>query len=129
VTYLLDDRTATWARGLIRAGREHGPAVVYGSDEWWTFDAGHPRRLAAIIVAAESHRHTLHPDVIAEDLRTEMAAQEWLSGRLLVEAGHDVALGADWPAIFGRATYAELCDRRGEPEKAERARARLRGVA
>ena len=63
MTWLLDDRTALYARDLIRAGRKHGPLPAYGDEIWWSLSVGSPQRLAAIFVAAESHRHTLHPAV------------------------------------------------------------------
>jgi len=48
---------------------------------------------------------------------------------LFVQTSHDVASALDWEAVFRRPDHATLCERRGEPEKAERARAWFRGVA
>jgi hypothetical protein len=109
MTWLLDDRTATWARDLIRAGREHGPLPVYGSDEWWELEAGNPRRLAAILVASEGRRHYLHPDVIAEDLREQMRQADLEIAARVRTASWDVSAAWTLPT---QPTQVELERRR-----------------
>jgi hypothetical protein len=121
MTYLLDDRTATWARNLIRAGREHGLLPTYGDDTWWTFDAGHPQRLAAIIVASEGHRHYLHPDVIAEELREQMRQADLELARRVREASWDVSAGWTLPTA---PSHADLAVRRTDYDGGSWARER-----
>lgn len=108
----LDDRTSRWALNLIRAGRETGPLPIYGDATWWTYQAGQPQRLAAIIVAAEARRHDLHPEVIAEDLRQQLADEDEALWERVRSTSYDVSAAHDWVAESRRRTFAELQQRR-----------------
>ena len=62
------------------------------------------------------------PVVIAAELLWELE-QDRVA---LIRTSHDVSAALDWRAAAASPTYAELCDRRGEPERADRARQRMR---
>ena len=101
---------------LIIAGRAKGPVPAYGSVEWHRLPVGSARWLAAVLIAAECWRTYTDPAEVAWRLRTELEHQD--------------DEPAAWPPevvamvhrVAGRPSYATLCDRRGEPEKAARAR-------
>jgi len=119
-----------WAARFIRAG---GPDVPdYGSPAWEQLDDRDPRKVAACVLAAEAHRTYWSPEEHARRLHAELDAlrdyeEPAVWSPELVAAVHRTA---------NRPTYAELCDRRGEPERAAgarqheaRMRARMREVA
>jgi hypothetical protein len=98
----------------------------YGTDEWHALPDQDPRRAAAVMRAAEAWRRHCSPWQVAQDMRDSLAEIRDVIAYTFVQTSHDVAEAeaADWDAIFDRPTFAELCDRRGEPERAERARER-----
>jgi hypothetical protein len=121
----LQPRTITpLAKWLIGRVTDRQSIPRYASPAWEDLPDGDPRRAAAVLIAAEAWANHCSPWQVAQDLADELAAQQYIASRELVEAGHDVYNAAPWPAIFARPTFAELCDRRGEPERAERARER-----
>ncbi len=107
------------AEYLIAKGRQLRPVAQYASPEWHALPVGSPRWLAAVLVAAEAWRTWTDPAEVAWRLRVEIDA-----------AGRDDDEPALWsPEIVaqvhraaGRPTHAKVSDRRGEPEKAARAR-------
>lgn len=96
----------------------------YGSTEWDELDEQDPRRAAAVITAAEAWRRHCSPEQVAEDLRQQLVDEEEAVWRRIRELSWDLSASGDWEAIARRPTYAELCDRRGEPERAASARKR-----
>ncbi len=112
-------RAATWARAVIARGRALGPVPTYGSPGWSALPPSDPRAVAAVAVAAECWRQEADPACLAERLRVELAAEREVAER---EAAEDLARLVD--DLVKRLTYAALCERRGEPERAARARAR-----
>ncbi|MGY1680713.1 hypothetical protein [Geodermatophilus sp. SYSU D01176] len=114
-----------WAARFITAG---GPNVpTYGTPEWEALPDG-PAKVAAVVAAAECWRTYWDPAEHARRLHAEL----------------DVLREYEEPAVWSpeivaqvhrtanRPRYAELCDLRGEPEKAARAReheTRMREVA
>ena len=111
-----------WAAALIKAA--DGPIPEYGSAEWAALPDNSRAKVAACVLAAETLRTWMLPEEHARRLRAELEHKEpalWSP-----EIVQQVKRTADRPS------YAELCDRRGEPEKASRARehaARMREVA
>jgi hypothetical protein len=106
-----------WSARLLERG---GPAVPeYGSAEWAALPDDSAAKVAATVAAAEAWRRSTHPDVVRDRLELELAA-----GRQAVAAEAAVA----WrnfaaPYAAPRPSYAQLCDLRGEPDRAARARA------
>lgn len=98
---------------------------AYDSPAFHDLPAQDPRRAASIITAARFWRLHHDPDVIAAELRFELA-QDSLAFR---QASWDVSAAADWAAIARSPAYAELCDRRGEHDRGDQARARLQESA
>jgi hypothetical protein len=85
-----EDRTLTWVREVIRAGRaEHGhhDLPTYGSTEWVA--AGPRARWAAVAFAAEAHRQFWLPSNIAARLAAELDAR-----RRAEKAADDTAYAA-----------------------------------
>lgn len=120
-----------WAARFITAG---GPDVpTYGSPAWDALPDDSRAKVAAVVVAAECWRTYTDPAEVAWRLRIEVDA---------LRAEHEAAEAAEafWsPDVVAavhrtanRPSYAELCDRRGEPDRAARAReheARMREAA
>ncbi|MCF6507380.1 hypothetical protein E9549_08160 [Blastococcus sp. MG754426] len=115
-----------WASALIQAAGQ--PIPDYGSAEWAALPDGSRAKVAACVIAAECWRTYTDPAEVALRLRIEL------------DAARDYEEPAVWsPEIVAevrrtadRPTFAELCERRGEPERAARAResaARMREVA
>ncbi len=111
-----------WAAALIKAA--DGPIPQYGSPEWSALPDDSRAKVAACVLAAETLRTWMLPGEHARRLRAELEWEEpavWSD-----EVVQQVKRTAD------RLSYAELCERRDEPEKAARARehvARMREVA
>lgn len=106
-------RPSAWAAGFIAAGGADVP--TYGSAEWASLPANSPARVAACVRAAEAWRTYWDPDECARRLRVELKAVEdddetWPAE--LVEQVHRSA---------SRPSFADLCERRGEPEAKARA--------
>lgn len=105
-----------WARALIAAGGSDFPD--YGTAAWAALDDRDPRKVAACVSAAECWRTSTDPAWVEWRLRTEL------------DAAHAQDDDATWtPEVVAqvhrtanRPSYLELCERRGEPERAERAR-------
>lgn len=116
-----------WASALVaKAKGRHVPD--YGTPEWAALPDADPAKVAATVVAAEAWRTYWSPEERAFRLRIEL------------DALRDYEEPAVWtPEIVAevkrtanRPSFAELSDRRGEPERATRAReheARMREVA
>lgn len=105
------------------------PIQRYGSPEYDALSDQDPRRAASVVVAAEAWRDHCSPERVAEDLLAEMAYVDLEIARRVRESSWDVADAVDWAAVFRRPTFADLCDRRGEHERADRARAQLWSAA
>ncbi|TFV67721.1 hypothetical protein E4P40_24010 [Blastococcus sp. CT_GayMR20] len=105
-----------WARALIDAAE--GPLPRYGSPEWTALPDSSRIKVAAAVVAAECWRTSTDPAEIALRLEVELeavAVEEEAPGYWtadVVEAVHRTAR---------RPSYAELCRRRGEPDREARA--------
>jgi hypothetical protein len=123
----LHPRTITpLAKWLIGRVADRRSIPRYASAEWDALPDGDPRRAAAVAISAEAWANHCSPWQIAQDMRDSLAEIQDVIAQTFVGTSHDVAEAADWEAIFARPTFAELCDRRGEPERAERARERFR---
>jgi hypothetical protein len=109
-----------WATALIRAGGERVPD--YGSPEWAALPDDSPAKVAACVLAAECWRAETDPAWIAWRLRAELDEHhaEEADARWTPEVVAAVHRSANRPS------YVELCERRGEPERAERAREQRR---
>lgn len=114
---ILAPQRSGWADSLIRAG---GPGIPdYGSAAWEQLPDEHPAKVAACVIAAECWRTYTDPAEVAFRLRLELDAMraeaeapgQWTPDT--VAAVHRTAT---------RPRYSELCDRRGEPDRAGRAR-------
>lgn len=101
-----------WAVAIIRQGRAVGPLPRYGSQTWHMLAGDDPRRVAALVVAAEAWRDHCSADRIAEELIEEIVAAEAnLIGRFR-EASWDVSTARDWDADAYRLSHEELVERR-----------------
>ncbi len=109
----------SWAAAIIARGHALGPIPRFGDDAWQRLEPSDPRAVAAVAVAAEAWRAECDPKRIAEQLRAELAAEREVAER---EAAAELARIVR--NLAKRPTYAELADRRGEPERAVRARVR-----
>lgn len=104
-----------WARQLI--ANATGPIPEYGSAEWRALPDDSREKVAACIVAAECWRTYTDPAEVAWRLRADLGAREDDpdDARWSPEAVAEVHRTASRPS------YAELCRRRGEPAREERA--------
>jgi len=124
-----------WAAALISAAE--GPIPEYGSAAWSALPDDSRAKVAACVLAAETLRTWMLPEEHARRLRAELEYEESAETlRILMLEAEPAAWSsdvvADVRACAGRASFAELSQRRGEPEKAVRARehvARMREVA
>jgi hypothetical protein len=85
---------------------------AYGSTEWLALDPSDPRRLAALVVAAECWQHAGRVEVMAEQLRDDLALTDQLVVERVRRTSWDVAGARDWHAASRRPTHAELVERR-----------------
>jgi hypothetical protein len=108
------------ARQLIARAGDRSSIPRYGSPEWDALPDQDPRRAAAILIAAEAWRDHCSPVRVAEDMRDSLTEISDVIAHMFVGTSHDVAQAVDWEAIFSRPTFAELCERRGEPQRARR---------
>ncbi len=102
------ESTRRWARLVIREAREAGTPVRYGERAWLELHPEDPRRLAAIVLAAECWREHCDPVNIALELLDELGEYR----AQLRQTSLDVAAVADWAAVANRPTIAELRRRR-----------------
>jgi hypothetical protein len=105
-----------WAAALIDAA--DGPVPGYGSPAWAALPDNSPAKVAAAVIAAESWRTYWAPEEHARRLATELAAAH--------AAEQDAHWSGEVVAAVHRSArrprYSQLCERRGEPQRAERAR-------
>lgn len=99
-----------WAVERLRAVA--GTLPLYGSPEWDALADRDPRRWASVIVAAECWRDHRSPGRVSLDMRRVLAEAETLHIARLKDAAVDVSQAADWAAIAGNPTHAELVRRR-----------------
>ncbi len=98
-----------WALPLIRRGRDVGDVPSYGSPEWCRLPHNDPRRIAAVVIAAECW--AVDGDDLEARLRRELADAAAAEERL---ADEDFAEMAKWVRrMADRPTIAELRQRRG----------------
>ncbi len=109
-----------WAQRLIAAAG--GDLPSYGSSEWHALPDNDRRKVASCVAAAEAWRGYTDPAEVALRLRLELdaARAEGEDARWTPEVVAAVHRTASQP------THAELSGRRGEPERAKRARAHER---
>jgi hypothetical protein len=112
------------AQQLISRVPDRRSIPRYSSPAFDELEEQDARRAASIMIAAEAWANHTSEWQIAQDMRDSLAEINDVIAYTFVQTSHDVAEAADWDAIFARPTYAELCDRRGEHERAERARER-----
>lgn len=113
-----------WTARFISAGGPDVPA--FGSAAWQALPDG-PAKVAAVCLAAEAWRTYWEPAEHTRRLRLE------LDEAARVDA-EEAELDATWTPVLttaerrsyaaDRPSYAELCERRGEPDKAASARQR-----
>jgi len=97
-------RRRNWARRMMDSVVHHAPVARYGSAAWHALPEGDRRRVVAVIIAAECW----------------VAAEDDMVARLRREVADGRAAGVRHLASVP--TCAELSDRRGEPDRAARAR-------
>jgi hypothetical protein len=114
-----------WARALIEAA--DGPILEYGCAGWQALPDNSRAKVASCVLAAEAWRTYWSPEEHARRLHAELdALREYEE-----PAVWSPEIVAEVHRTANRPTFAELCDRRGEPERAARARqheARMREV-
>ncbi len=103
------ERTHHWAQRVLAAARPAGDLVRYGTEEWHDLAPNDPRRLAALVLAAECWREHCDPVNIALELLDELREGRREQRR----TSWDVCGAADWAAVASRPTVAELQRRRG----------------
>jgi len=113
-------RRKQWAAAMIRAA--DGPIPRYGDAAWHAMVETDRRRVASAVRAAECHQQEC--DDLVTRLHREIADGRAVFEQLEVEDFTEMAKGVR--RLASVPTYAELADRRGQPERAERARARAR---
>lgn len=120
-----------FARRLLARVADRSSIPRYGTPEWAALPQTDPRHAAAVVIAAEAWRDHCSPERIAEDMSREMQERRDAIAAACLESSWDVGQAADWEQLFRRPTYADLCERRNEPEKARLQREKLRelGVA
>jgi hypothetical protein len=116
------------AARLIGRVADRGTIPKYGSSEWDALPDQDPRRAAAVVVAAEAWRDHCSPERVAADMLAEMVHVDLEIARRVREASWDVSAARDWAALAQSPTFAELCERRGEPVRAQRAHGFMRGA-
>jgi hypothetical protein len=105
-----------WAAGLI--DRAEGFIPEYGSPEFEALPDDSPEKVASCVRAAEAWRVYFSPEEIGRRLRAELEAAHLADdeppmwSKDVVDAVHRTA---------NRPSLAELSNRRGEPDRAERA--------
>jgi hypothetical protein len=102
----------TWALERIRSASQGRTLPLYGTATWAALDDRDPRRWAAVLVAAEAWRIHRAPEQIALDMRRALNEIDNLVIARLKGASLDVAEAADWTAIAGNPSHAELRRRR-----------------
>lgn len=110
-----------WAQSLI--GAAEGPIPRYGSPEWADLPDTSRAKVAACVIAAEAWRTYWSPEEHERRLRTELEA-DWEDG--IDEARWSPEIVAQVHRSANRPSFVDLCDRRGEHERAERARGHRR---
>jgi hypothetical protein len=106
------DAVRVWAVAVVRRAETRGWLPRYGSPEWVVLPVGDPRRLAAMVLAAECWRDHCSPARVAADLAAELEYLDWSVRVRLAEASHDISGAADWRALTAEPSYAELQRRR-----------------
>lgn len=106
----------SWAERMLRLAS--GPVPSYGSAAWHRLAETDPTRVAGVVIAAEAWAR--HAEQLEDTLRLEVSAshaahQEAEAERFAVTAA-DVRRHASLPS------FAELCERRGEHDRAQRSR-------
>lgn len=101
-----------WAVGIIRLGRDAGQIPRYGSQTWLMMAGDDPRRIAAIVIAAECWRDHCSDDRIADELGQEIAAAEANLVHRFRETSWDIGGARDWVADSYRPSHAQLVARR-----------------
>jgi len=113
-------RRRNWARRMMESVVQHAPVARYGSAAWHALPEGDRRRVVAVIIAAECW-------VAGEDDMVARLRREIADGRAAAEQldAEDFAImAAGVRHLASVPTFAELSDRRGQPDRAARARER-----
>jgi len=108
-------RRKAWARRMILAGE---PPVKYGSRAWHALPETDRRRVAGVVLAAECW--ATDEDELSTRLHREIADGRAVTEQLEREDFAIMAAGVRRLALVP--TYAELADRRGQHDRAARAR-------
>jgi hypothetical protein len=112
-----------WVSAILARARPLGPIPRYGSTEWAALQPGDARFVAAVAIAAHAWFEDNGTDAaIAARLREEIAAGRQGQEQLLAEDFVLTAAGIRRDA--NKVSYAVLADRRGEHDRARRARTR-----
>ncbi len=94
-----------WARVLIERGRAAGRTPSYGSAEWCRLGHQDPRRVAAVVIAAEGWAEHYDSEQVALRLRDELAAERWAAEQL--EAEQFAAVAAQVRGLANLPTHEE----------------------
>jgi len=108
----------TYVQPLIAAGYAVGDVPILGSPEWCRLDRRDPRSTASICRAALAWYGEGLPEIMAEQLRRELAESDWLVRYRIRQAGLDVhgRGSTDWTRIHEVVTNrAEYRERWGVP--------------
>lgn len=100
-----------WAVALIRRGRALGALPRYGSPHWCSLPDSDPRKVAAVVVAAECWWVECDKDHIAQRLQDELTVERQ------IQAGREAQQFADVAAQVRRRadtpTWAKVRERWG----------------
>lgn len=105
-----------WAAHLIAAAGDQD-IPLYGSPEWHALPGNSRLRVASAVRAAEAWRTYWLPEEHARRAHAEIDEAR------MAEFDDAWQRLAEWVKGAGRPRHSQLCDRRGEPGKVQRARA------
>lgn len=100
-----------WAVHLIRRGRALGALPRYGSLAWCALPDNDPRKVAAVVVAAECWWVECDRDHIADRLRDQLAVERQIQAAR--EAQEFAAVAAEVRSGADRPTWAKVRERWG----------------
>jgi hypothetical protein len=109
-----DAATRTYADTLIARGQARGRLPRYGTPEWVALPDTEPRKVAAVLIAAEAWRDHCSAERVAQDMADDLAEIDALLRYRMKAATADIAAspGMRYAASPACPSRAELAARR-----------------
>lgn len=101
-----------WAAEVIAGAWHLWPIPSYGTPEFLALPQDDPRRLPALVIAAECWWNQGRPEVMAEVLEDHLAEMDAEARYRFRALSWDLSGAQDWNAVAARPTFAELEQRR-----------------